>query len=117
MKKSENESYCGNEILIYKAEDGHIKINVKFENKTIWLTRHNYSNCTKLVKLILVNILNIFLKEELEENIVASDKFDFNEEELRMEYIQVTKDNIEKEHICCAISNNKDIQVSSKRIG
>ncbi len=32
-----------------------------------------------------------------------------------MEYIQITKDNIEKEHICCAISNNKDIQVSSKK--
>ena len=32
-----------------------------------------------------------------------------------MEYIQVTKDNIEKEHICCAISNNKDVQVSSKK--
>ncbi len=32
-----------------------------------------------------------------------------------MEYIYVTKDNIEKEHICCAISNNKDIQVSSKK--
>ena len=32
-----------------------------------------------------------------------------------MEYIQVTKDNIDKEHICCAISNNKDVQVSSKK--
>ena len=32
-----------------------------------------------------------------------------------MEYIQVTKENIEKEHICCAISSNKDIQVSSKK--
>ena len=32
-----------------------------------------------------------------------------------MEYKRVTKDNIEKEHICCAISNNKDIQVSSKK--
>jgi hypothetical protein len=29
-----------------------------------------------------------------------------------MEYIRVTKDNLEKEHICCAISNNKDVQVS-----
>lgn len=29
--------------------------------------------------------------------------------------IKVTKDNIEKEHICCAISNNKDVQVSSKK--
>ena len=32
-----------------------------------------------------------------------------------MEYIRVTKDNIESEHICCAISNNKDIQVASKK--
>lgn len=32
-----------------------------------------------------------------------------------MEYIRVAKDNIENEHICCAISNNKDIQVSSKK--
>ena len=32
-----------------------------------------------------------------------------------MEYIRLTKDNLENEHICCAISNNKDIQVSSKK--
>ena len=32
-----------------------------------------------------------------------------------MEYIQVTKENVEKEHICCAIANNNDIQVSSKK--
>ena len=32
-----------------------------------------------------------------------------------MEYIKVTTDNLEKEHICCAISNNKDVQVSSKK--
>lgn len=32
-----------------------------------------------------------------------------------MQYIRVTKENLEKEHICCAISNNKDIQVASKK--
>ena len=32
-----------------------------------------------------------------------------------MEYIRVTKENLEDEHICCAISNNKDVQVSSKK--
>ena len=32
-----------------------------------------------------------------------------------MEYIRVTNENIDKEHICCAISNNNDIQVSSKK--
>ena len=33
----------------------------------------------------------------------------------QMEFIKVTKENLGKEHICCAISNNKDIQVSSKK--
>lgn len=32
-----------------------------------------------------------------------------------MEYIRVTKENLEQEHICCAISNNKDVQVASKK--
>lgn len=32
-----------------------------------------------------------------------------------MEYIRVTKDNLESEHICCAISNNNDVQVASKK--
>ena len=32
-----------------------------------------------------------------------------------MEYIRVTKDNIDGEHICCAISNNRDVQVASKK--
>src|SRR5574344_516938 len=36
-------------------------------------------------------------------------------ESLNMELIKVTEENIEKEHICCAISNNNDIQVSSKK--
>lgn len=32
-----------------------------------------------------------------------------------MEYVKLTLENLEHEHICCAISNNKDIQVSSKK--
>ena len=32
-----------------------------------------------------------------------------------MEFIRVTKENLEKEHICCAISNKKDVQVLSKK--
>lgn len=32
-----------------------------------------------------------------------------------MEYIKVTGENIDSEPICCAISNNNDIQVSSKK--
>lgn len=32
-----------------------------------------------------------------------------------MELVKLTHENIEKEHICCAISGNKDIQVISKK--
>jgi hypothetical protein len=33
-----------------------------------------------------------------------------------MNIINITNENLEKEHICCAISNNNDCQVSSKKI-
>ena len=32
-----------------------------------------------------------------------------------MDYIRVTRENLEREHICCAISNNNDVQVASKK--
>lgn len=32
-----------------------------------------------------------------------------------MEFVRLTHDNLEEEHICCAISNNKDVQVMSKK--
>ena len=32
-----------------------------------------------------------------------------------MELVKLTHENMEKEHICCAISNNKDIQAMSKK--
>ena len=32
-----------------------------------------------------------------------------------MDYIRITKENIQSEHICCAISNNNDVQVASKK--
>ena len=32
-----------------------------------------------------------------------------------MELAKLTHENLEREHICCAISNNKDIQVMSKK--
>jgi hypothetical protein len=39
----------------------------------------------------------------------------YNAGEILMNIISITKDNLEQEHICCAISNNKDCQVSAKK--
>lgn len=33
-----------------------------------------------------------------------------------MEFIKLTHENLEQEHICCAISSNKDPQVASKKM-
>ena len=33
-----------------------------------------------------------------------------------MELIKLTQDNLETEHICCAIANNKDVQGVSKKL-
>ena len=32
-----------------------------------------------------------------------------------MEFIKLTHENLEQEHICCAISSNKDPQVAAKK--
>lgn len=32
-----------------------------------------------------------------------------------MEFVTITRENLEQEHICCAISNNRDVQVRSKK--
>lgn len=32
-----------------------------------------------------------------------------------MDFIKVTRDNIDREHICCAIASEKDPQVMSKK--
>lgn len=32
-----------------------------------------------------------------------------------MEFIRISQDNLESEHICCAISSNRDVQVMSKK--
>ena len=32
-----------------------------------------------------------------------------------MELVKLTHDNIDQEHICCAISSSKDVQVLSKK--
>ena len=37
--KIHNTGYVGNEIIIYQTEGGQTKIDVKFEDKTVWLTQ------------------------------------------------------------------------------
>lgn len=59
------------EMLIYQNESGEIKVDVRFEEKSIWLSQKQLSEIFgKSVKTISEHISNIFNEGELDENSV-----------------------------------------------
>ena len=73
MKKSEDRLHIvENEILIYQTEDGHTKIDVKFEDETVWLTQAQLCELYQTSKSnISEHIKHIFEEGELEESSVV----------------------------------------------
>ena len=62
----------GSEILIYQTEDGHTKIDVKFEDETVWLTQAQLCELYQTSKSnISEHIKHIFEEGELEETSVV----------------------------------------------
>ena len=60
------------QILIYKAEDGKIKIETHFENETVWLNIEQIAELFQKSKAtISEHIKNLFLDGELEEELVV----------------------------------------------
>ncbi|WP_068410127.1 hypothetical protein [Roseivirga echinicomitans] len=60
------------EILIYKNQDGNIKIDVRLENETVWLTQAQMGLLFgKDKRTISEHIGNIFSEGELIENSVV----------------------------------------------
>jgi hypothetical protein len=60
------------EILIYQAPDGNIKIDVRLEEETVWLTQDHMARLFgKSKKTISEHIRNIFAEGELDENMVV----------------------------------------------
>lgn len=56
-------------ILIYLSEDGKIKIDVKFENETVWLTQAQMCMLFGRERSVITkHIKNIFEEKELDEN-------------------------------------------------
>lgn len=64
--KEEIENNKG-EIIIYQSEDGKIKLDVRLENKTVWLTQEQIAQLySKGRSMITEHISNIFKEGELE---------------------------------------------------
>jgi hypothetical protein len=66
MKKNEAKS---GEILIYQNQDGRIKIDVRLENETVWLTQDQMATLFgKARNTITEHIQNVYEEGELEQN-------------------------------------------------
>ena len=56
----------GSQIIIYQAEDGNIKIDVRLENETVWLTQKLMAELFQVgVNTINYHIKEIFNEDEL----------------------------------------------------
>ena len=70
--KKDGSDIVGSEILIYQTQDGHTKIDVKFEDETVWLTQAQLCELYQTSKSnISEHIKHIFEEEELDEESVV----------------------------------------------
>ena len=68
----DNKKEVQSEIIIYQTEDGNTKIDVKFQNETVWLTQAQLCELYQTSKSnISEHIKHIFEEEELEEDSVV----------------------------------------------
>lgn len=62
------------EILLYQSEDGQLKVQVRLENETVWLTQADMVELFQTTKQnISLHIKNIFDEGELNENSVVKE--------------------------------------------
>jgi hypothetical protein len=61
-----------NEMVIYKSQDGTVKVDVLFTDETVWLTQDQMSSMFgKGRSTITEHIQNVFNKGELQEEVVC----------------------------------------------
>ncbi len=61
------ESFFGNDIIIYQTEDGVTKIEVSFKEDTVWLTQAQIAEWFQRERSVISkHISNVFSEGELE---------------------------------------------------
>lgn len=62
------------EMVIYKSDDGSVKVDVLFSDETVWLTQDQMGEMFgKARNTITEHIRNIFTEKELQEDVVCRD--------------------------------------------
>lgn len=57
------------ELVIFKAQDGNVKLDVKLENETVWLTQNQMSELFQTTKQnVSLHLNNVFKDGELDKN-------------------------------------------------
>lgn len=60
------------EVVIYKAKDGHVEIDVQLSNETVWLSLNQMAELFGRDKSVISrHLANIFKNNELEKNSVV----------------------------------------------
>ena len=61
------------QFLLYKAENGKIKVDVLIQDETVWLTQEQMAELFGRDRTVISkNIKNIFVEGELDENVVCA---------------------------------------------
>lgn len=64
----------GGEVLLYEAPDGQVRVDVRLEKETVWLTQRQMADLfDTTVENVIMHLKNIFEIEELEESATAKD--------------------------------------------
>lgn len=64
----------GSQFLVYQTEDGKLKIDVRFEGETVWLTQQHMASLFQTTKQnVSLHIKNIFAEGELAEDSVVKE--------------------------------------------
>jgi hypothetical protein len=70
----ESDSTAKGQIIVYPSEDGRVKIEVRLENETVWLTQQHMAELFQTsVPNISMHIRNIFVEKELQPDSVVKE--------------------------------------------
>ena len=74
MSDSEKPAPAKGQFLVYSAEDGRTKIEVRLENETVWLTQQHMADLFRTTKQnVSLHLQNIFKEKELAEDSVVKE--------------------------------------------
>lgn len=71
---STSKDIAGGEVLLYEAQDGQVRVDVRLERETVWLTQRQMADLFDTTpENVIMHLKNIFENGELEETATAKD--------------------------------------------